>query len=126
MRRVLTNRIEHGRLRLQSIESRSVFQRPMTLIDERRQRCDELGESGGRAIRLTLERRQQQLASAAAALDALSPLRVLARGYSLTLRENGQLATSVDQLSAGQILETRLNYGTVISVIRETNLPETR
>lgn len=126
MRRVLTNRIEHGRLRLQSIESRSVFQRPMTLIDERRQRCDELGESGGRAIRLTLERRQQQLASAAAALDALSPLRVLARGYSLTLREDGQLATSVDQLSAGQILETRLNYGTVISVIRETNLPETR
>lgn len=44
--------------------------------------------------RITAERRER-LAKLAAALDALSPLKVLGRGYSIARRENGQLIVSV-------------------------------
>ncbi|MFN9975091.1 MAG: exodeoxyribonuclease VII large subunit, partial [Phycisphaerae bacterium] len=41
MERVLRNRIDRARLRLQGLESRALLRRPMTLVDERRQRCDD-------------------------------------------------------------------------------------
>ncbi|APZ96700.1 Exodeoxyribonuclease 7 large subunit [Fuerstiella marisgermanici] len=115
--RVLTGRVERLRLTLQAIESRSIFQRPTTLIDERRQRCDDLGASAERAMRLKVERLNQQLATTAAALDALSPIKVLARGYSLTTKADGILIRSVADVAEGTELETRLPDGMVRSEV---------
>ncbi|MCA9037233.1 MAG: exodeoxyribonuclease VII large subunit [Planctomycetaceae bacterium] len=114
---MLRARVETARLRIQSWESRSVFQRPMTIVDERRQRCDELAEAAQRAIQWMLERRRQQLTATAASLDALSPLKVLSRGYSLTLREDGTLVRDASTVTDGDILKTRLANGTISSVV---------
>ena len=120
MNQSLRNRLERSRLRLQAIESRAVFQRPVTIVDERRQRCDDLVERANRAISLRVERHRQQLTAVAASLEALSPLKVLARGYSLTLKENGDVVRSATDLQEGEILKTRLSQGTVSSVVLET------
>ena len=120
MNQSLRNRVERSRLRLQAMESRAVFQRPATIIDERRQRCDDLVERANRAISLRLERSRQQLTAFAASLEALSPLKVLSRGYSLTLKENGDVVRSAADLQEGEILKTKLTHGTVSSVVLET------
>ncbi len=93
----------------------------MTLIDDRRQRLDELAERAQRAIDLRIERCRQKLTATAASLDALSPLKVLARGYSLTTDVDGRLITSVDGLSDGQLLNTRVAGGYIVSAVRSAS-----
>lgn len=67
-----------------------------------------------------LERRLTSLATdiqrQAAVLESLSPLKVLARGYSVTLAEDGRrVVKSVAEIEPGTILETRLPDGRVKS-----------
>ena len=120
MQRALTGRVDRLRLRLASIESRSAFRRPMSLVDERRQRLDDLASRADRAIRLQTERLHQKLAATAAALDALSPLKVLSRGYSLTMKSDGQLLQSVVDTAAGQPIVTRIADGLLHSHVTHT------
>lgn len=117
MRQVLLSRVERMRLRLSAIEARSVFQRPMTLIDERRQRADELGDRADRAVRLLVERRRQNLAAVSASLHALSPLRVLARGFSLTTNDRGIILKSAAAAAPGDRIRTRLADGEIESTV---------
>ena len=119
MHQSLRSRLERSRLRLQAIEGRAVFQRPATIVDERRQRCDDLAEQANRSIRLKVERGRQQLAAFAASLEALSPLKVLSRGYSLTLKENGVVVRQAADVTEGEILQTRLGTGSISSVVLE-------
>ncbi|MFN8707903.1 MAG: exodeoxyribonuclease VII large subunit, partial [Planctomyces sp.] len=117
MERVLRNRIDRARLRLQGLESRALLRRPMTLVDERRQRCDDLADRAVRSVNLRLERLRQQLSSTAAALDALSPLRVLSRGYSLTMRADRSVVSSIADVRPGDRLRTRLQDGVLESTV---------
>jgi len=120
MDRQMTARVDRYRLQLQAVRSRPAFQRPMTLVDDRRRQLDETAGRAERAITLYVERRRQSLAALAASLDAFSPLKVLARGYSLTMDEQGRLIHSVDSVSAGQTLQTRVTDGSIVTVVQET------
>lgn len=126
MERAVSGRITQSRLKLEAVQSGSVFQRPMVLVDDRRQRLDELVERAQRAISMKVERRQQQMGTLAAALDALSPLKVLGRGYSLTTDAEGNLITTKSTLVEGQRLNTRLADGQIVSIVQTTvHDPET-
>lgn len=120
MHRALEGRIERMRLTLEAIAAHNIFQRPMTLIDERRQRCDEMGAAAERAIRLKTERLQQKLSATAASLDALSPLKVLARGYCLTTTTDGKLVRTPNDVAEGQELQTRVDGGSILSTVQST------
>ena len=56
-------------------------------------------------------------------LEALSPLKTLARGFSITQTESGDLVNSADQLETGQVVDIRLSKGrasaTITGVERE-------
>ncbi len=106
------------RLQLEALEARSVLQRPMTLVDQRRMACDDLGQRVITAMKLFVERRQQSVARTAASLHALSPLQVLSRGFSLTQTEDGTVLRDAGQVSAGDLLVTRLASGVVSSTVR--------
>ena len=117
LRQVLRNRLERVRLQLSAIEARSVIQRPMTLIDQRRMSCDDLGQRTVTAMKLFVERRQQTVARTAASLHALSPLQVLSRGFSLTQTSDGSVLRDSAQVTIGDILVTRLANGVVSSTV---------
>lgn len=121
MHAALRGKIERLRLSLRSLETRSVLKRPAALIDERRQRCDDLAERATRAIRVQHERLTQKLHGLAGTLDALSPLKVLARGYSLTLSEDNRLVRSVDDVVPGSEMVTRTQDGTIWSTVTDAN-----
>ena len=126
MHRILTDRIDRSRLQLKAIESRAVFQRPRSIVDERQQRCDDLTDRMQRAIRLDVEKRRQQLGALAATLQALSPLNVLARGYSLTSLPDGPPLRSIQEVSDGAAIRTRLHDGTVYSTVTSTESSKDR
>ena len=68
------------------------------------------------AFRLKLTACGGLLAEKAAALDGLSPLKTLSRGYSLVYCGD-KLVKSADELSAGDRVDIRLSDGTVSAVI---------
>ncbi|MEN0110740.1 MAG: exodeoxyribonuclease VII large subunit [Planctomycetota bacterium] len=92
--------------------------RPHALIEDRARRLDELDRSAARAARRLAERASARLATAAAQLDSLSPLAVLARGYSVTQHARSmRVVRSGSELSAGDRLVTRLADARVESVV---------
>ena len=69
-------------------------------------------------MRTGLSRRLAAIDSVAGKLEALSPLAVLQRGYSLTQDEaNGAVILDARALHTGQRLRTRLARGEVVSVV---------
>jgi exodeoxyribonuclease VII large subunit len=58
-----------------------------------------------------LAARRQQFGKTAAALDAMSPLKVLARGYAVATNEKGIIIRSVADASKGEKLRLRVTDG---------------
>jgi len=108
---------QRARDRLDGIASRRVFRQPLERLRLREQRLDELAQRQTAAMRRLLRTRTDRLDAVAGRLNALSPLNVLARGYSLTLNESGQLIRSASQVAAGERIETRLAAGRLTSVV---------
>ena len=65
-----------------------------------------------------INQKQLELSKAASMLNALSPLAVLGRGYSLTLH-NDAVITSASELKADDLITTRLKNSTIISRVTE-------
>ncbi len=108
--------------RLDSLASRRVLKRPLDRLGDRSRRLDELQVSLVRAIRRRLTRATDRLKGTSACLESLSPLAVLARGYSITQRaDGGQVVRSAGDVAAGELIATRLHQGELLSrVISET------
>ena len=117
MRQTLRDRLDRARLRLSTIEARSVIQRPMSLVDQKRLDCESLSERAVTAVRLLTERKGRDLSEFAASLQALSPLKVLSRGYSLTQKSDGSLLRSAASGAPGETLTTRLASGIIRSAV---------
>ena len=122
MRQTLRDRLDRARLRLSTIEARSVIQRPMSLVDQKRLDCESLSERAVKAVRLMTERKGRDLSEFAASLQALSPLKVLSRGYSLTQKSDGTLLRSAASVAPGETLTTRLASGLVHSAVTSVEI----
>ncbi|MDZ7617770.1 MAG: exodeoxyribonuclease VII large subunit, partial [Patescibacteria group bacterium] len=104
----LRARLADGQSRLRAIEASSVFRRPMQLIEDRARTLDELEQRSGRAVRQRTDRAGQRVEKLSARLDALSPLAVLARGYSVTQRtDDGTVVRNSANLAPGDLITTR-------------------
>ncbi len=85
-------------------------------VRDARSTLQRLDDRARRALAVDLDRRRRDLARLAAQLEALSPLGVLARGYSLTQRfEDGAVVRSAADVAPGDALRTRLAAGSVVS-----------
>jgi exodeoxyribonuclease VII large subunit len=95
----------------------------LTQLRNARARLDRLADRGRAAINQDLVRRRHKLARFAASLEALSPLGVLARGYSLTFRaDNQSLVHTIDDVQPGDILHTQLASGFLVSRVLSTHI----
>ena len=83
---------------------------PLFYVEERQMRLDMLTQALANATGNAVHREAQRLAADAAKLDALSPLKVLGRGYAIPYK-NGEVLTSVQGAQAGDRLTIRLCDG---------------
>ena len=84
---------------------------PENYIKDRRLQLDYQGERMVNAWKHTLSRERQRTARLAAALDALSPLKVLGRGYSIAMDEEGRVLSSIQSVEPGDPFELRMEDG---------------
>jgi exodeoxyribonuclease VII large subunit len=81
------------------------------------QRLDELWLRMQRGANQQLNHSTHRFANLTRALEALSPLAILNRGYSITFDEKGNALQTATQVKPGDILQTRLAKGTIQSQV---------
>ncbi|HBE66534.1 MAG TPA: exodeoxyribonuclease VII large subunit [Planctomycetaceae bacterium] len=122
IRQALHQRVAAARNRLEQWSAVGVLARPHDLHRMHRQRLDELKLHADRQIATLVNRRQEDLAAMAQNLEALSPLNVLARGYSITsLADSGTRLRSCEDVTLGQEIQTTLPDGIVTSQVTESS-----
>ncbi len=115
---VLRERSRTMRTRLHQLAARPVFRRPYDRVHALMQRLDELGLRASRGVWHRCEAARRDLGATAARLESLSPLAVLARGYSITTRAvDGAVVRDAGTLRSGELLHTRLAKGRVTSQV---------
>ncbi len=125
LRRALSRKVEIGQHALESLLRRRVMTHPQEHVDYRQQTVDDLRERAILAIRQIHRLRAARLQTAAAQLQALSPLAVLARGYSVFRdAQTKRVIATVTQAHVGQKAEVVLKDGTVGVRVEGANLRE--
>jgi len=85
-------------------------------------------ELAGKEIAALMESKRndsaEKVSIAMAALDALSPLGVLRRGYSITYRENGEVVRSAENVSLDEKINIRLSRGKLEARVLRIEDPE--
>lgn len=97
--------------RLRRLGGSRVLRDPRIFIEEKRQILDRQYERLSGGVSLRLERERSRLIRLAATLDAVSPMKVLGRGYSIPRTQEGAVIRSVKQTAPGDRLFFRLEDG---------------
>lgn len=84
---------------------------PFEKLQDQAQRLDEVWEQLMRGAKLALERKTNLLGNSLVTLEALSPLKVLARGYSVLYDKGGHVVSNVSQLHIGETLRFKMKQG---------------
>ena len=113
-------RLELLRRRLDGMAQRRVLSDPMTVVQDKRQGLDYVQRALGAAALNGLAGPRRQAAALAAALDAMSPLKVLSRGFALVTAEDGQPLRRARDVPAGSRVAARLSEGTLLCRVEET------
>lgn len=110
-------RIDTEQQELRALKNHPALKSPLYRTEQYALAVDGLTERMRRAAVTAAERSGARLSAAAAALNALSPLAVLARGYALVYKEE-QLIGRTGQLSAGDEITLRMNGGAADCTVR--------
>lgn len=124
----LRRRAEAAQIRLDSLMRRSALRRPDTWLDTAEQTLDRMEMSLRASMTVADRAADSRLTTLAARLDALSPLAVLSRGYSITETVQAlpdgtvkrQVVRAVKEVSPEQEIETRLKDGRIIGRVVRT------
>lgn len=111
--------IRTGRLRLKALSASAAMQGPTMYIAQRRNSLELLRGRMDSLQSRHLYGHKQRFMSLAAKLDAMSPLKVLVRGYSLSTAQNGTVIRSITQTKVGQEIGVRLADGTLTALITD-------
>ncbi len=107
----MDKRLKQMRGEIETLRARRVLRDAGAYLDDRRIELDRLRDKLGAVMESELGRKKHEQVRLAAALDAMSPLRVLTRGYSVASDENGVIVTSTDMIRKGSRLRLRLSDG---------------
>ena len=97
--------------RLNRLKASPVMRSPEGAIQQRELLLELLRQRLEHAGTRRFQQEEQRLARLAGRLDALSPLKVLARGYALASREDGTVIRAAGELAPGEPIRLRLGQG---------------
>ena len=99
--------------RLDALRKKRALTEPFAFVQDRRMQLDFAQQRLAAAAQSRLGREEQRFARNAAALDAMSPLKVLGRGYAMVQAADGSVLRSARQVQTGDRIEVRLGEGTL-------------
>ena len=107
------------RERWKHLKSARVLSAPTAQFDNRRMELDRMRDRLLAAEERNLSQRKERFVKLTAALDAMSPLRVLARGYAIAADGDDRSVRSVEELSVGQTLRVHFFDGSAECTVED-------
>jgi exodeoxyribonuclease VII large subunit len=116
--RRMINKLSDYRLKIDTWMSRIVSHSPDKKIQGQKDMLKQFARRFPLLVQIQIDKRKSSLTRLAGLLDALSPLKVMNRGYSLVRDENGKVVTSVNNVSSGQKVAIALKDGNLKALIQ--------
>ena len=113
LKQAMAVRLDRQRRRLEQLANRRPMTDPTYYFQAKRQFLDHQSDRLIHGAERTIAAQRERTARLAAALDAMSPLKVLGRGYAIARREDGSVLTRAADARPGEGLELRLAEGSV-------------
>ena len=114
LRRIINDRFDAYKTRLQDLETRLSPTRRKDAIYQLHQTVDTLDLACRSAVGRKLADRERDLRTLGQRLNALSPLATLERGYSISRKTDGAVLASAEQVSIGDRVEIQLADGHLV------------
>lgn len=106
-------KLESARKDLDRAARCRALQDPMNYVDDKRMVLDYQREKLAAGLSRALNRERQRFGALASKLDALSPLKVLGRGYAIPRKEDGAVVRSTADVAPGDALKLRVADGEI-------------
>ena len=114
------NLTRHKRARLETLQARLERHSPVFRLHQLQQSQGELARRLRQAMQLRLRQLQQRLAAQAHALETVSPLATLGRGYAIvSTAENDRVLHRSDEVMVGEMVRARLHQGHLLCRVEE-------
>ena len=104
-------RLEALRQRLENLAEKRVMTDQLAYVQDKRMELVHVQQRLGDLSGVLLGRKKQQFSALAAALDAMSPLKVLGRGYAMAQSVDGSILKSYRDVAAGDRVSVTLGEG---------------
>ena len=104
---------------LDALAKKRVLTEPTAYLEDRRQDIDHLTHRLCAGMRAVTDGEGRRFGALAASLDALSPLKVLGRGYALAQTADGRVLRSAGQVETGETVHLRLAEGGLVCQVKE-------
>lgn len=121
-RQAIAARLQRERERFKRLSQSTVLAEPLRTIEDRRVLLDDRQRQMIQGLQRRLGVEQTRFAGLLSALDALSPLKVLGRGYAFARNEEGDVVTSAASVELGERLSLRLADGELGCTVMEQTL----
>lgn len=106
--------------RLDDFKGRRVLRDPMAYVDTKRSELDHVQDRLVAAAEKLCSANRHKFVALASALDAMSPLKVLSRGYAIASDAEGKLVKSVGDVAGGDVLNLSVSDGTIKCTVEES------
>ncbi len=98
--------------KLEKQRSRLHLMNPQNYIDNLRVRCDRASMAMEASVRAELTDKSKELSTLCAKLDAMSPLKILARGYSVASKQ-GKIISDIGSVEKGDLINVKVSGGDI-------------
>ena len=120
MENIILRQLKNARQHLNTLRSASSLQSPERYIIQKR---DSLSLIASRLLSVqqrSVSLKRQKFISLTSTLDAISPLKVLVRGYAMVTTQHGEVVKSTTQLQPNDLVSIRLSDGHLQATINKT------
>lgn len=114
----LERQLKAARQHLQVLSTSPALRSPTAYLEQKEQNLEHLRSRLVAAQRAGVDKKQQRFVALTAKLDAMSPLKVLSRGYAMT-QKDGVVVRSVKQLEAGERITVAFSDGSIDATVTE-------
>ena len=119
MATALSRQIQSAKRHLDVLSQSPALQSPTGYLQQKEKGLELLKSRLISAENQIISRNNQRYIALTAKLDAMSPLKVLTRGYSMAQKTDGEVVTSIKQVEAGERIRVSLKDGTLSATVME-------
>ena len=113
----MQTKIRRAGERLEQLSNRPVLKSPLASFESRKKALELLEKRLISAQSGNVAKNRQRFVAQVSKLDAMSPLKVLTRGYAMVAREDGTIVRSVSDVKSREPIAVRVSDGTIVATV---------